>query len=381
MDLSELRKEIDNIDRQIVELYQERMKICESVAKYKISTGKKVFDKERENEKLNAIAQLADNDFNRQGIKELFMQIMAVSRKLQYQLITQNKEENRVDFEETDNIKQGKNKVVFQGAEGAYSQIAMLDYFGKDIESFNVATFKDAMEAIKNDEADYAVLPIENTTAGIVQDNYDLLVEYDNYIVGEHVIKINHALLGTKDSELDDIKTVYSHPQALMQCSKYLDENRQWQQVSLQNTALSALKVLNDNDKSKAAIASIFAAQKYGLKVLKEHINYNDANSTRFMIVSRKKIFEKRSDKISVCFELPHESGTLYNALSHFIYNGISMTKIESRPIEGRPWEYRFFVDFIGNLNDSSVKNALTGLKEETVKLKILGNYKRYEEI
>ncbi len=380
IDLQELRKEIDRIDKSIVELYEERMDICKNVAEFKIATGKKVFDKERENSKIETVKSLANNDFNKQGVEELFWQIMAMSRKLQYQLLTEHGVDNKIDFNEVDNIKTGNPKVVFQGAEGAYSQIAMLEYFGEDVDAFNVETFKDAMETIKQGKADYAVLPIENSTAGSVRDNYDLLVEYDNYIVGEHVVKVEHALLGTPDATLEDIKTVYSHPQALMQCSKYLDENRDWQQISLQNTATSAVKVMNDNDKSQAAIASLYAAKKYGLKVLKEHINYDDANSTRFMIVASKRIFEKDSDKISVCFEIPHESGSLYNALSHFIYNGINMSKIESRPIEGSPWEYRFFVDFIGNFNEAAVKNALRGLEEETVKLKILGNYKKYND-
>ncbi|OYO40858.1 hypothetical protein CG709_21400 [Lachnotalea glycerini] len=127
-------------------------------------------------------------------------------------------------------------------------------------------------------------------------------------------------------------------------------------------------------------MASIKAAETYDLQVLQEAINFSDTNSTRFMVVSHEPIFTIKADKVSVCFEVAHESGTLYNALAHFIYNGINMTKIESRPLEGRPWEYRFFVDFEGNLNDSSVQNALMGLKAETIDLRILGNYKKYEE-
>jgi chorismate mutase/prephenate dehydratase len=381
MDLQELRKEIDAIDTQLVSLYEKRMKISEEVANYKISTGKPVFDKERENVKIEQVKSLTKSDFTKYGIEELFTQIMAMSRKLQYQLLNKNGIQDETSFQLIDSIKDRKDiKVIFQGVPGAYSQIAMLEYFGEDIKNDNVETFKDAMEAIKNKEADYAVLPIENSSAGIVNMSYDLLVEYDNYIVGEYIIKIEQALLGTQDADISDIKTVFSHPQGLMQCAKYLDHYRKWKQISLQNTAISAMKVRDDQDKTQAAIASVKAADTYGLKVLQEAINFSETNSTRFIIVSHEPVFTSKSNKVSVCYEVAHESGTLYNALSHFIYNGINMTKIESRPLEGRPWEYRFFVDFEGNLKDSAVKNALMGLKEETIDLKILGNYVKYED-
>lgn len=380
MDLQELRKEIDSIDTHMVELYEKRMEISEDVAKYKISTGKPVFDKERENEKITQVKSLATSDFTKHGVEELYNQIMAMSRKLQYQLLNENGIQDKISFQLVDSIKNKKGKkVIFQGVPGAYSQMAMFEYFGENVDNYNVETFKDAMEAIKNHEADYAVLPIENSSAGIVNASYDLLVEYDNYIVGEHILKIEQALLGTKDAQITDVKTVYSHPQGLMQCTKFLDNYRNWKQISLHNTAISAKKVRDDEDKTQAAIASVEAAKIYGLKVLKEAINFSDTNSTRFIIVSHESIFTADSDKISVYFEVPHESGSLYNALSHFIYNGINMTKIESRPLEIKPWESRFFVDFEGNIEDSAVKNALMGLKAETINLKILGNYKKYE--
>lgn len=381
VDLQELRKEIDEIDTKLVELYEKRMKISEEVAEYKINTGKPVFDKARENEKLASVKAQAKSDFTKHGVEELFSQIMAMSRKLQYQLLNKFGVQDKIPFQIVDSIHDKKDlKVIYQGVPGAYSQIAMLEYFGEDVSNYNVETFKDAMEAIKNKEADYAVLPIENSSAGIVNTSYDLLVEYNNYIVGEHIIKIEQALIGTKDAEISDIKTVYSHPQGLMQCTKYLDNHRDWKQISLQNTAGSAMKVKEDNDKTQAAIASAKAASIYDLKVLQEAINFSDTNATKFIIVSHEPIFTSKSDKVSVCFEVPHESGTLYSALSHFIYNGISMSKIESRPLEGKPWEYRFFIDFEGNLNDSAVKNALMGLRAETIDLKILGNYKKYED-
>lgn len=381
MDLQELRKEIDLIDSKMVELYEKRMKISEEVANYKISTGKPVFDKDREGLKIEQVKSLAKSEFTKHGVEELFTQIMAMSRKLQYQLLNQNGIQDKNSFHLVRSIKENeKSKVIFQGVPGAHSQRAMTEYFGNNIDNSHVDTFKDAMEAIKNKEADYAVLPIENSSAGIVNTSYDLLVEYDNYIVGEHILKIEQALLGTLDAKISDIKTVFSHPQGLMQSAKYLDSFREWKQIGMQNTATSAKKVKDDMDKTQAAIASVEAAKIYGLKVLQEAINFSESNSTRFIIVSHDPLFTEDSNKISIYFEVPHESGSLYNALSHFIYNGINMTKIESRPLETRPWESRFFVDFEGNLLESAVKNALMGLKAETIDLKIIGNYKKYED-
>lgn len=371
----ELRDEIDGIDQKIVSLYEERMKIAEQVAEYKVTTGKKVFDKEREHEKLKTLTAMAESTFTKHGIRELFEQIMAMSRKKQYQLLTQKGITEKPDFTEVEKLNYSDSKIVFQGVEGAYSQVALKEYFGEHTNSYHVETWRDAMEAIKQGEADYAVLPIENSSAGIVSENYDLLVEYENYIVGEQIIKIDHALLGQKGATLSDIDTVYSHPQALMQCSKYLEEHRDWEKKSMKNTAASAKKVKEDGKKNQGAIANIKTADIYDLVVLDEKIQNNKNNSTRFIIVTGKKIFEKQAKKVSICFEIPHESGSLYHMLSHFIYNNLNMNKIESRPIQGKAWEYRFFVDFEGNLNDAAVQNALSGLKEEANNLKILGNY------
>ncbi len=374
MDLLELRNKIDEIDAQIVELYEKRMDICGKVAEYKISVGKKVFDRVREQEKLAKVRSLTHNDFNSHGVEELFEQIMSMSRKLQYQLLEAKGTQGKLPFIGVDALYDQKARVVFQGADGAYSQAAMMQYFGEHITSLHVDTFRDAMSAIDEGSADFAVLPIENSTAGIVSEIYDLLVEFENYIVGEQIIKIEHCLLAVPGSDISDIKTVYSHPQSLMQSSKYL-ENHDWKQISMQNNAFAAKKVAEDKDVTQAAIASEHAAKIYGLEVLKKGVNQEGNNSTRFIIVTNQKIFKKDAGKISICFEVPHESGSLYHILSHFIYNNLNMTKIESRPIEGRTWEYRFFIDFEGNLSDSAVKNALRGLREEARNMKILGNY------
>ncbi len=375
MDLVQLRARLDEIDSSMVALFEKRMDICRQVAEDKIKTGKRILDKEREKQKIQTVSALANNEFNKTGVSELFEQIMAISRKLQYQIISEKGGQGNLPFFAVDNLNTDKIRVVFQGADGAYSQAAMHTYFGEDIDSFHVETFRDAMGAIEEGRADFAVLPIENSTAGIVSEIYDLLVEYENYIVGEQVIPIQHCLLGVPGAKIEDIEVVYSHPQSLMQSSRFLAEHSSWKQISMQNNAFATAKVAEDKDTRQAAIASEFAGKLYGLNVLEKAIQNDKNNSTRFIIVTNQKIFKRDAKKVSICFEVAHESGSLYHALSHFIYNHLNVNKIESRPIENRNWEYRFFLDFDGNLSDSAVKNALRGLREETFNLKILGNY------
>ncbi len=373
--LLELRGQLDEIDEQIVELYKKRMAICGQVGEIKIDAGRKIFDKQREKEKLLAVTEKVTEDFHKKGITELFEQLMSMSRKLQYQLLTKKGALGRLPFIGVDCLDMDGARIVFQGTEGAYSQAAMEKYFGNEINSFHVQTFRDAMEAIEEGSADFAVLPIENSSAGAVNEVYDLLMEFENYIVGEVFLPIDHTLAGLPGTKLSDIERVYSHPQALMQSAKFLDDHRDWQQISVANTAVAAKKVLEDNVPTKAAICSAYAAEFYGLEVLKDKINHNSENATRFIVVTNQKIFLKDATKISICLQGAHESGSLYHLLSHFIYNDLNMIKIESRPIEGRNWEYCFFIDFEGNMADGAVKNAIRGLREEARNLKILGNY------
>ena len=374
-DLQECRKEIDEIDSEIIRLFEKRMKVCEDVAEYKIRTGKKVLDPEREKQKIASLREKTHGEFNALGAQELFQQIMAISRKRQYQLLTEHGVEDKEDLEMVDELPLQNVTVVFQGVEGAYSYAAMKEYFDDKIRNYHVKTWRDAMEEVSEGRADYGVLPLENSTAGIVAGIYDLLAEYQLYIVGEQIIKPEHVLLGLPEASLSDITCVCSHPQALAQCSKYLEGHPGWKKKEMENTAGSAKKIREDQDKTQAAIASRQAGEVYGLKILAENICYNDKNATRFVIVSKKPVYVKDAGKISIFFELPHESGTLYNMLSHIIYNGLNMTKIESRPIAGKTWEYRFFVDFEGNLKDSAVKNALRGIEAEANRMRILGNY------
>ena len=193
-DLLEIRNEIDELDDKIVELYERRMQLTTEVAEYKIETGKQIFDKEREDSKLHMLEEKTHTEITRKGVRELFQQIMAMSRKNQYKLLTAHGVNFDCEFTPVKGLDYSNARIVFQGLEGAYSQEAMEQFFGENCDSFHVDTWKDAMEAIRTGKADYAVLPIENSSAGIVSENYDLLVEYDNYIVGEQIIRINRIL-------------------------------------------------------------------------------------------------------------------------------------------------------------------------------------------
>lgn len=371
--LIELRDKIDDIDQKIVELFEERMLIAEDVAKYKMSIGKAVLDREREKEKVSKVKNLAHTEFNMQCVESLFAQIMTISRMRQYMLIAQSNSEN-FGFYVSEQKVSPQTKVVFAGVRGAYGQQAMDGYFGTDVDSYNVTTFKEAMDEVASLNAEYGVLPIENSSTGIITDVYDLLAARDIYIVGTYDIKVQHALLGMPQATMEDIKTVYSHPQGLMQCRRFL-KNKAWNEVSMENTAIAAKKVIDDGDVSQAAIASVLAAKAHGLKVLAEEINDINNNTTRFIIIHNHRSFKSQANKISICFQVPHESGSLYSVLSHFIFNGLNMSKIESRPIRGQKFQYRFFIDFDGNLADKNVIGAITGIMAETENFRILGNY------
>ncbi len=374
VDLKESRAKIDKIDKEIARLFEERMEVATDVAAYKRSTGKKVLDPAREEEKIAALRALTDNEFNKMGIEDLFRQIMSISRKYQYKELGAETD-TPLPFRQVDELDVDHDtRVVCFGEPGAFTEQAMEEVFGKDITAINKISFKEVIEAVANGEAKYGVLPIENTTTGGITDIYDLLPEYDIAIVAEHVVKVEQALLGKKGAKIEDIKTVYSHPQGLMQCAKFLEEHSYMTTKSYHSTSSGARKVAEEDDMTQAAIASTRAAKAFGLEVLKESINYESENYTRFIVISNQKVFLSNANKISLSFEVKHQAGSLYNMLSNFYYNDLNLTKIESRPIENKTWEYRFFVDIEGNLNDPAVSNALASISEYASELHVLGN-------
>ncbi len=375
LDLQKIREQLDQVDSQLVELFEQRMKLCGDVAEYKRKSKKPIFDPEREKQKRFAVRSLAKTPFNEIAVDEMFAQLMTISRRYQYQQLGTAKSRISEGFRLVECLPTAGVKVVYQGVEGAYSHEATRKFFGQQVHAYHVPSWEEAMEDVAAGKAAYAVLPIENSSAGAIIDNYDLLLKYDNYIVGETEVVVNHALLGLLQAKLSDIRTVYSHPQGLIQCQEFLSTHREWKQVSVENTAMAAKQVAQENDVTQAAIASETAGALYGLTALERSINHNRNNTTRFIILAKEPLYRLDAKKVSVCFEAPHVSGSLYNMLGHFIYNHVNLVMIQSRPILERNWEYRFFVDIEGTLQDGKVQNALLGIEHEAVNLRILGNY------
>lgn len=372
LDLNEIRKNIDAIDTEMTRLFEQRMKLTYQVAAYKIENGKKVYDKEREDSKLEHLSGLTEDSFNKQAIRELFSQIMSISRRKQYTLVKHDENECE-GLKPITEITAGDKKVACFGRRGSYTEQAMLEFFGEETEGIYKGTFKEVIDALEAGEAEYGVLPIENSSTGGISDIYDLLAKSDLHIVGEHVVKVDQALIGMKGSSLAQIEKVYSHEQGILQCREFLKQYPNMKAITYDSTSAGVEKVARDQDPTQAAIGSVRAAKLYDLVVLQEQINQQSNNSTRFIVVTKKNVYCKNGKKISICFEVKHESGTLYNMLANFMFNGLNLTQIESRPIENKKWEYRFFVELEGNLDSAGVKNALRGVKQEATEFHLFG--------
>jgi len=372
-EILKIRKEIDEVDDKLLELFEYRMELVSKVAEFKKNNGLPVYDPAREEEKLNLLRQSVKDKKNQDAVTELFSQIMAISRRAQYAALNTTDD---LGFSAVDEFEAGQDTVIaYYGETGSFTEQAMLEYFNGKGKGIPMGTFEEVMEALKENKADYGVLPIENSSTGTLSDIFDLLAEYDNYIIGEHVVAIDHNLWGLPESEITDIKRVYSHRQGFLQCSDFLKQHPHWELVEGGSTAGAAKKVSVDKDKTQAAIASRRAGETYGLKILKPSIHNEEHNRTRFIIITNKRKYNRQARRISICFVLPHKSGALYHMLAHFIHNNINLTKIESRPIKGQAFRYRFFIDFEGSLEDVEVKNALFSIKKEALEMKILGSY------
>ena len=374
-DINQIREDIKEVDYKIAELFEKRMKYTAELAEAKKEIGAPIYDKNREDEKLADITKNRSNPFIVKGLEEIFIQMMSISRKYQYHLVHQRDRYIENYFTEVPELVMFPDtRVVYAGVPGSFTCMASEKFFGRDIDHYGVAQFKEVALALNNGDADYGVLPIENSSAGDVAGVYNILLENDVCIVGEVFVKVDHFLLGCPCSKIEEIKTVYSHPQGLMQCAPYL-EKLGAEQKSVENTAIAAEMVAKRNNPQEAAIASRRAAELYGLDILAESINFDASNETRFVILSKKRQYTKDASKISISFAVLHESGTLYNILSHFIYNDLNLSHIESVPLPDRQWEYRFYVDISGNLHDPEVRNALQGVRAEAANFRILGNY------
>lgn len=268
--------------------------------------------------------------------------------------------------------------VGFQGVAGAYGEEAAYSYFkGNWSKLVAHETFEDVIEALLNGSIHYGVLPIENSSAGEVFDTYDLIKNNALYIVGELSIKIEQNLLAIKGATIEDIKEVYSHPQGLSQSKPFLRQHPNITAYPYVNTAIACKYVADLKDKTKAAIGSIRSAELYDLDVLAPRIQFNQNNYTRFIVLANHLYIREECDKISIVFSTEHQSGALYHILGYFANNGVNLLKIQSRPRIDEKWQYYFFADFEGNLEQANVLIALSQIMNQCNYFKILGNYKQ----
>lgn len=267
-------------------------------------------------------------------------------------------------------------RVAFQGEMGAYSEAAAIAFFKDSIKTIPYSTFHEALESTEAAKSDYTVLPVENSLEGSVGESYDLLLTTKLHATGEIYHRIRHCLIGFEG--LDSIDTVYSHPQALGQCRRFIQEHH-LKAVPTYDTAGSVKILLELKKKNTACIASRRAAEIYNVPVIREGIEDNLNNYTRFLVLSNKEHERTSKDKTSIIFSIKHVPGALYNVLEKFHAGNINLTKIESRPTRTTPWEYNFYVDFEGNQNDKNIEEALEKIRPNTIFLKILGSYTRAE--
>jgi prephenate dehydratase len=268
-------------------------------------------------------------------------------------------------------------KVAFQGEPGAYSEQAAFNHFG-EVETQPCETFDDVFAAVTSGACDMGLIPIENSLAGSIHQNYDLLLRHDLHIVGEYFLRVRHCLIAFEDTEKHNIQRVISHPQALGQCAGYL-RSLGVKTEPVYDTAGSVKMLKAGGERTTAAIASKRAAQLYGMKILEEGIEDNQENYTRFLAVSREDKQPEGESKTSIVFTLKNQPGALFKALSVFALRDIDLTKIESRPLAGKPWEYLFYVDFLGAVKEDPAKRALDHLGEYAIMLRVLGCYQRYK--
>ncbi|MEM3008272.1 MAG: prephenate dehydratase [Candidatus Nitrosotenuis sp.] len=263
-------------------------------------------------------------------------------------------------------------KVSFQGERGAYSEDAAISFFGNTIETVPLSTFTEVVETTESGKTDYSVLPVENSLEGSVGESYDLLLTTTLNVVGEIYYRVRHCLIGF--DKIQNIDTVYSHPQALGQCRKFIQRYK-LKMVPAYDTAGSVKIIKELNKKNISCIASKRASEIYGVPTIIEGIEDNTNNYTRFLVLSKTKA--SQGDKTSIIFSVKHEAGTLFNILKEFNEYKINLTKIESRPNKSTPWEYNFYVDFDGSQQDQKIAELLKKIKKSSLFLKVLGTYKK----
>lgn len=375
-----MRAEIDRLDRELAEIFLRRLEVSGELGLYKQSQGLPALDQRRELEIIRNASGLAVTDHQRPEVAKLFETILSLSRREQrnraaggapgegYLRCAQAQAEARQPVQNP--------RVVYQGVAGAYSEMSAIQFFGKDSNCVGLPNFDEVFQAVDRGEADYGVVPIENSSTGGIRQVYELLGQYRHYIVGENTVKVEHCLIAPHGASLDTITHVYSHEQGLFQSDRFLKQYPHWVQIPYGDTAGSARYVAQTGDITKAAICSSRAAELYGLDVLVRGVNYNGNNTTRFVVVSPKMELREGADKISAVLSLPHEVGSLNEVLTIFAIHGLNLEKIESRPMPGKSWEYLFFVEFSGRLEDPETDAALRELSQACTDLRIMGGYR-----
>ncbi len=370
--LSDLRRAVDDIDRVLLHALGERARLMRDVTAAKAAADLPLRDEERESALLAHRATYAEGLGLDPGlIRRLYREILddAVRRQRDW-------------LRETPGVEATPLAVGFQGTEGAYGHEAAVRHFG--VERRPVAfkpyrSFRETLEAVQRGDVDRAVLPIENSTAGSVHEVYDLLFQMNLSIVGEEIVEVRHCLLGPPGATLEGLTRVLSHPQALAQCGEFLAEHPAIEQVPAANTALAAQRVADEGLTSQAAIASAEAGDRFGLMVLKRDIANQAVNLTRFVVVAATPADcdPKVEAKVALVFGTRHERGALVRCLNVLADEGISLTKLESRPRPGVAWEYVFYVDVEGHLSEPRMQAALTRLTAATQFLRLLGCFPR----
>ncbi len=376
MDLLDLRKEIDDIDKQLIPLLLKRMGVSQRVAQYKVENSIPVLNSKREQEILDNVA--AQCGEHADAIKTVFSATMDASRALQHKIIGGGKELRDAVTEAMtdDKLTACGQPVACQGVEGAYSGVTANKLFPDSPVKF-YKQFEDVFEAVNKGDARFGVIPVENSTAGSVHESYDLIMKYRFYVVGAYDLKIEHCLCAREDTKYEDIVDVYSHPQALSQCNNFL-KNFDFTGINFTNTAAAAKYVAESDKNNIGVICSDLAAKEYGLKILKRNIQNTNNNKTRFIVISKELLINKDADKISLIFSAPHTTGSLYRVLGRFSMAGLSLTKIESRPIENEDFNYHFYVDVMGSVRDESTLDLVCALSDELPEFEFLGNYYEY---
>ena len=370
--INEFRAQLDEVDAQIVRALADRHRIVSEIGKAKLDTAGAVRDVHREEQLLARLIdegkQLGLDPFY---VTRLFREILDYSvRRQQEHLLAHH-----------DAARDARALVVgYQGTDGAYSQLAGMKHFGPrgvDVQYLGHNSFRELLEAVRDGHCDFAMLPIENTTAGSINEAYDLLAKMDLAVVGEEVQKVDHCLLTLEPTPLSRIRRVYSHPQALQQCSEFLASMKDCHVEAFTDTAMAARKLRTDQDLSEAAIASSEAARQFDLHILKRGIANQKENFTRFVVVARepRAVDERIPCKTSIIFATRHEEGALLACLNILAGHHLNLTKLESRPRPNAPWEYLFYVDFEGNITEPRVQEALRELPAHISTLKVLGSY------